>query len=199
MTKGQYIRTNEIKNKNSKSRKGKGIGICGKYIRTKEIKEKQHLKMKGHPSSEYQKQVLFELMSSSKNPMNNPEYKAKISGENCHLFGKPPIPGKFYLYMSPLQGEVKLNHGWELEYAKYLSFYKKLWYYEYKTFKFIFNNKYVSYTPDFYILEEDKYVEIKGWWRRDTEQKFYVFKKQYPNIKIELLMKKDLKKLGIKL
>lgn len=199
MTKGKYIRTKEIKEKNSKSRIGRGIGTCGKYIRTDEVREKQHQKMEGHPSSEYQKQVLREIMSSERNPMNNPEIKASISGENSYRFGKPPIPGKVYLYQSRLQGEVKLNHRWELLYAMYLDSIKEPWYHEYKTFRFIFNNKQVSYTPDFFLPVQNKYIEIKGWWRRDSEQKFEEFKKQYPNIKIDLLMKKDLKRLGIKI
>ena len=199
MTKGQYIRTKEIKEKNSKSRKGKGIGTCGKYIRTKEIKEKQSLKMEGRPTSEYQKEIQRKRMSGIENPMNNLECVEKISGKNCHLFGKPPIPGRFYLYQSPLQGEIKLNHSWELAYAEYLDFYGEPWYHECKTFEFEFNNKQTSYTPDFYLPLEKRYVEIKGRWIRDSEQKFNRFKQQYPEIKIDLLMKKDLKKLGIRI
>ncbi len=199
MTKGQYIRTKDIKEKNSKSRKGKGIGTCGKYIRTKEIKEKQSLKMEGHPSSEYQKEVQRIRMSGIENPMNNPESLAKISGKNCHRFGKPAIPARFFIYQSPLQGEIKLNHGWEKAYAEYLDFYGEPWYYECETFKYEFNNKQISYTPDFYLPLENKFVEIKGRWIRDAEPKFLKFKETYPNIKIELLMKKDLKRLGIKI
>ena len=199
MTKGQYIRTKEIKEKNSKFRKGKGIGTCGKYERTKEIKRKQSSKMIGHPTSEYQKEVQRIRMSGIENPMNNPESIAKISGENCHLFGKPPIPGRFYKYNSPLQGQIKLNHGWELAYAQYLDFYGDPWYHECETFKFEFNEKQTSYTPDFYLPLEKKYVEIKGRWIRDAKEKFEKFKETYPEIKIELLMKKDLKKLGIRI
>ena len=155
--------------------------------------------MEGHPTSEYQKEVVRAFMLSPKNPMYDPEIKASISGENSYRFGKPPVPGKVYLYQSPFQNEVKLNHRWELLYATYLDFIKELWYHEFKTFKFIFNNKQVSYTPDFYLPSQDKYIEIKGWWRRDSEQRFEQFKKEYPNIKIDLLMKKDLKRLGIKI
>lgn len=78
MTKGQYIRTKEIKDKNSKSRKGKGIGNCGKYERTEKVKEKQHNKMKGRPTSKKQKDVLTKLFLSSRNPMNNPESVKKL-------------------------------------------------------------------------------------------------------------------------
>lgn len=199
MTRGQYIRTLEIKEKNSKSRKGKGIGICGKYKRTDDIKEKQHLKMKGHPLSETAIKKNTERMLSSENPMKNPEIKASISGINSHRSGIPPIPGKSYPYVSQFQGEVKLNHSWELLYVKYLNSNNIKWYHEYKTFKFIFNNKQTSYTPDFYLPETDEYIEIKGRWIRDAELKFNKFKEIYPNIKIKLLLKSDLKRLGIKI
>jgi len=199
MTKGQYIRTKEIKDKNSKSRKGIGISICGKYTRTEEIKEKQRIKMKGKPTSDYQKKVLKELMLSSRNPMNDPIIRESISGINAHRYGKTACPARYFKYQSPLQGEVKLNHGWEKSYAEYLDFYGEPWYHECKTFKFEFNGKQTTYTPDFYLPLEKKYVEIKGRWIRDAEQKFLKFKETYPEIKIELLMKKDLKKLGIKI
>lgn len=199
MDKWTYTRTDEIKKKNSENREGKGKGICGKYIRTDEIKAKQSKKMMGHPPSERQKQVLREMFLGSRNPMNDPEIKASISGENSYRFGKPPVPGIVHLYQSPFQGIVKLNHRWELLFANYLDSIKEPWYHEYKTFRFTFNNKSSSYTPDFYLPNQDKYIEVKGRWIRDAKEKFEEFKKQHPEIKIELLMKKDLIKLGIKI
>jgi predicted nuclease of restriction endonuclease-like RecB superfamily len=51
-----------------------------------------------------------------------------------------------------------------------------------------------GYIPDFYLLESDTYIEIKGYWRKDALVKFNLFKNKYSSIKIKVLMKKHLKK-----
>ncbi len=157
------------------------------------------------------------------NPMKDPEISkksgtskvgTKLSKETCekisknhrdmkgkknHMYGKPAKHKvHIYLYQSPLQGEVCLKMSYEFECAKYLDSINEPWYYEFKFFPFIFNNKEVTYTPDFYLSRLDKFIEVKGWWRRDRKEKFEAFKKAYPEINIEVLMLKDLQKLGIK-
>ena len=61
----------------------------------------------------------------------------------------------------------------------------------------IIENNEETYTPDFYLIDYDKYIEIKGWWRDDAKIKYDLFKKTYPNILIELYEKNELKKLNI--
>ena len=125
--------------------------------------------------------------------------KMKNCGKNSHMFGKPPHHGKVYTHISPFQGEIKLNGSYEHKYALYLDSNSVKWYYEPKYFDLILNEKETSYTPDFYIPSQDKYIEIKGYWRDDSKEKYELFLKTYPEIKIKLLMLEDLKELGIKL
>ena len=84
-------------------------------------------------------------------------------------------------------------HGkWELYYAQYLDSKNIKWKRPSETFSYIFNNKEKYYTPDFYIPSEDLYIEIKGYKTEKDEAKW----KQFPK-NLKVLMKKDLKDLGI--
>ncbi|MBI2449299.1 hypothetical protein HYV49_03300 [Candidatus Pacearchaeota archaeon] len=55
------------------------------------------------------------------------------------------------------------------------------------------NNK--TYRPDFYLIKENKWIEIKGYFRKDAKEKWDWFHKEYPNS--ELWDKKRLKELKI--
>lgn len=127
-----------------------------------------------------------------------PEVKESCSGKNNHNYGKPPSHDKRFIHNSLLQGEIKF-HSWDYLFAKYLDSINKPYLYELFTFELILNNKETTYTPDFYLPETDEFVEVKGYWREDAKEKFETFKLQYPDIKIKLLMKDDLKNLGINL
>jgi len=52
-----------------------------------------------------------------------------------------------------------------------------------------------TYRPDCYLPDEDKWVEIKGYFRKDAEEKWNWFHKEYPNS--ELWNEKILKQKGI--
>lgn len=55
-------------------------------------------------------------------------------------------------------------------------------------------NKKHFYTPDFYSPKFDKYFEVKGfWWGNDKEKMNKIFE-QNPEIKIEMIFKKELEK-----
>lgn len=55
--------------------------------------------------------------------------------------------------------------------------------------------KFSTYRPDFYLPDSDIWIEIKGWMRELSLQKWLWFHKTYPNS--ELWDKKKLKELGI--
>jgi signal peptidase I len=52
-----------------------------------------------------------------------------------------------------------------------------------------------TYRPDLYLIEEDRWVEIKGYMRKDAQEKWDWFVSQYPNS--ELWNKSKLEELGI--
>ena len=75
------------------------------------------------------------------------------------------------------------------------------WKYETKTFYVvIMENGYLkdaSYTPDFYLPNEMRYVEIKGYDWEGGKIRFEAFKSQYPFLEIDLINESGLKKLGV--
>lgn len=84
--------------------------------------------------------------------------------------------------------------SWEANLARYYNYLGIKWEYEPKTF--IFTNitrGSVSYTPDFYLPEEDKWVEVKGWMDGKSKTKLSRFKNQYPKEykKLQLITKKE--------
>jgi len=104
------------------------------------------------------------------------------------MFGKKAKHGKRIVYKS-----ILMRSSWVVKYAKYLDKNNIKWQYESK--RFDLGNS--TYAPDFYLPKENKYIEIKGWWRDNAKKKFRRFKRKYPEIKIEVLMRKDLQKLNL--
>ena len=71
--------------------------------------------------------------------------------------------GTIIEYKSPNQGIIKLRSKLESKYAKYLDDSNIDWYYEYKSFPYLdLAGVRRTYTPDFYLPAEDKYIEVKG-------------------------------------
>ena len=52
-----------------------------------------------------------------------------------------------------------------------------------------------TYRPDLYLPAEDKWIEIKGYFRADAEEKWNWFHKEYPNS--ELWNDEKLRKMKI--
>lgn len=159
---------------------------CGRELTSKKYKRciKCHIKfMKNYP---YNKGI-----KKSKN------WKDKISltmkkkgvtkGKNNPMYGKV-THGKWNKYKS-----TWMRSSYEISFAKWLDENHIKWLYESKTFDL--GN--TTYTPDFYLPENDTYIEIKGFWRDDAKKKFNLFKKQYSKIKIEILDKIKLQSLRI--
>jgi predicted nuclease of restriction endonuclease-like RecB superfamily len=98
---------------------------------------------------------------------------------------KAPYNGKRVKYKG-----YTMRSLWEVTYAKYLDKNKIKWVYETVTFDLGES----TYTPDFYLPKTDMFVEIKGFWRPEAKEKFKLFKKLYPYIKIKVI--EDIKSLG---
>lgn len=110
-------------------------------------------------------------------------------GKEHFNFGKKPAKkagrGKGSYYKN-----IWLRSSYELAYAKYLDNLNIKWIYE----PIAFNLGNTTYRPDFYLPKTNEYIEIKGFWRKEAKQKFNLFKKLYPLIKISVLSYKELTK-----
>lgn len=163
----------------------------------------------GVPVSEEIKLLLSVKFSGSGNPFYGKTHSAeslkkmcdyqqinKRTGKDCNFYGKIHH-GKGNWYKCNDGSKVWMRSSWELKFAEYLDKNKIKWLYEPKQFPITYNNKEGTYSPDFYLIEENRYIEIKGWWRDDAKLKFNTFISQYPLIKIDLYQKQELKKLNI--
>ena len=114
--------------------------------------------------------------------------KGKCIGKKNGMFGKIAHHGNGSYYKN-----IWMRSSWEIAYAKWLDIKSIKWKYEYTTF----NLGNTTYTPDFYLINNNKYIEIKGRWFDDAKKKFNKFRKLYSKINIEILDFKKLKKMNI--
>ncbi|WP_027842513.1 NUMOD3 domain-containing DNA-binding protein [Mastigocoleus testarum] len=97
----------------------------------------------------------------------------------------------FYGY-SGFYREHCLRSSLEYIYARYLDYMNIDWTYEHKTY--VLSNG-VRYKPDFLLLENEEFVEIKGIFNFENDlPKIQQFESDY-NVKVTILQEKDLRKL----
>lgn len=83
--------------------------------------------------------------------------------------------------------------NYEYQYAKYLDENDIKWEKPTKSFSYFWNGKMHSYLPDFYLIDTNEYIEIKGIETPRDKAKWSQFPK-----KLIILKRKDLRKLGLK-
>lgn len=88
--------------------------------------------------------------------------------------------------------ELVCQASYESKTVDYLNNNKTEFDWQPKTFKMP-NGK--TYRPDLFLINENKWIEIKGFMRKDAQEKWDWFQSQYPNS--ELWDKSKLKSLGI--
>ena len=102
--------------------------------------------------------------------------------------------GTIVEYNSPNQGTIKLRSKLEAKYASILDDSSIDWYYEPKSFPYLDKKgKRRTYTPDFYLPTEDKYIEVKGFKKVDDEYKVNYLLNN--GINIEMITQDNLKEL----
>lgn len=70
----------------------------------------------------------------------------------------------------------------EANYARYLNFMSIRWQYEPRVFDFEkIRRGCVSYKPDFYLPETDRWIEVKGWFDKKSITRLNRFKRYYPD------------------
>lgn len=100
--------------------------------------------------------------------------------------------GKSCWYESKIAGRVFLDSSWELAFAKYLDANNINWKRNTTRFDYNFENKKHYYVPDFYLIETDEYIEVKGFKVKQDEAKW----KYFPH-KLTVLYSKELKIIGV--
>jgi hypothetical protein len=87
---------------------------------------------------------------------------------------------------------IKFMGMWELQYAKWLDQNNVKWRRPKEKFTYEFEEKQRFYTPDFYLIETQEYVEIKGYETEKDRAKWSAFP-----LKLKIIKGKELFKLEI--
>lgn len=138
-----------------------------------------------------------ELVSHQKGKLRTQEEKDKISEtmkKNPKAGGLREGSGRGVKqwYESAIAGRVYLRSTYELEYVKWLDKNNIIWKANLTKFPFIWEEKTRYYYPDFYLIDEECYVEIKGYETSKDIAKW----RDFP-YKLKVLKLEDLKKLGL--
>ena len=113
---------------------------------------------------------------------------------------------KRYDVLNPtLNSTVTVQGTWELKYALWLNQQGITWIRPSNSFKWASEDDVIThaYHPDFYLPESNTYVEIKGFmWKDpnrkiDDARKLRLVQEQNPSLVLRVLMKSDLKNLGV--
>ena len=100
--------------------------------------------------------------------------------------------------------ETNFQHPSEREFARLLDFYGIPWEYEPRTFPLEYNEDgslRAAFSPDFYLPEQDLYVELTTQSPRLNHlknRKIRRLRELYPHINIKLLNRRDIRSLAIK-
>ncbi len=197
--------------KMSESHKGKSP--WNKGIEWEEMSGENHPLFGTHRSEETINKIKQNLpdLSGKNNPFygqkhtEEDKFKMRIPhlssrGKHHPRFGKSPSHGlKIFPHQTPLQGLIMM-HRWDRLLAKYYDSQNILYLYEPDNFEMIIDGKEMSYTPDFLLPIQNKFIEVKGWMRPLAKLKCDKFREEWSHcFDYEVLMQSDLKSLGIDL
>lgn len=102
------------------------------------------------------------------------------------------------------QQEVVFAHPSEEQFARILDFYQVRWEYEPKTFELRWDdegNVVEAFSPDFYLPEQDLYIELTTMEQRlitKKHRKLRRLRKLYPDVNIKLINRSDFKAMMLK-
>jgi hypothetical protein len=94
-------------------------------------------------------------------------------------------------------GNIFFRSSWEANYARVLNIEGKKWLYEPEQFvvKDVDSGVSIIYVPDFFLVDEKIYVEVKGWLDNDSKRKIKYFKNTFPDKKLLMVIDAKNKKV----
>lgn len=118
---------------------------------------------------------------------------ASVMSNSLKQMGRIPDYNKYRAHYDGPKGKYLMRSKWEVAYAEWLDGQGIDWQYEPRWF----NLGGSSYTPDFYLSAEDRYVEIKGRMTEENAKKLKLFAEHYPQISLTVLQRAELTAIGL--
>lgn len=128
-----------------------------------------------------------------RNPLSD-AHKAKISATINNKVAEGTWHASLARNMHYTYNGIDLHGTWELKYAEWLDLNNIAWRRPSESFTYIFKGAEHKYTPDFYLLDSNTYIEIKGYKTDKDRAKWEQFPKE---LSLNVLMEEDLLKLGL--
>jgi hypothetical protein len=127
------------------------------------------------------------LSKNAKDKKLGPQKKMSIAAQNRIRTKRET------LYTSAKGGkredlQMYFRSNWEANFARILNYQGKNWVYEKYTFQL---EECISYTPDFYVIEEDTFYELKGRMNERSIKQLELMKEKFPHIKLVLICGKE--------
>lgn len=175
-----------IAEKSSKTQKGRGLSA-------------EHLanlrKSNGGPKSEQHRKNLSAALMGREvwNKGLTKFTNASVMSNSLKQMGRIPDYNKYRAHYDGPKGKYLMRSRWEVAYAEWLDEQNIDWQYEPRWFALGGS----SYTPDFYLPAEDRYVEIKGRMTEENAKKLKKFAERYPQINLTVLQRAELTAIGL--
>lgn len=84
--------------------------------------------------------------------------------DNIESYTKNNVSGRVKNYeVIDSIGKTKVKGKWELKVAEWLNLHNVRWTNDVNSFEYLWNDKIHRYFPDFYLIEYDIYIEVKGY------------------------------------
>lgn len=123
------------------------------------------------------------LIAATKGTKWSAKTREKLTGRNSPHWGKPPRHKPRIEYSG-----IKFRSTWEVRFAKRLDEFGIKWEYE----KHRFDLDECTYTPDFYLPEQEVFWEVKGWLDSRSQRIALLFRSKYPEIPLVIATKPTL-------
>jgi hypothetical protein len=127
----------------------------------------------------------------------NKDTHPSLMSASKKLTGRMPDYNKYKSwYPDDKHKEIEMRSSWEVKFALWLDEGGIKWEYEPRWFN-VGSGKWrgTSYTPDFWLVEQNEYVELKGRFTKENKRKMNKFFEIYPDVKLFMFFGKHLAKV----
>jgi len=111
---------------------------------------------------------------TTENRKKHSDLMKKVVEKNPESYSTNNVSGRAKIYE---YNGIKLKGTWEVKIATLLDKYKIKWTNDIKPIPYFWNEKWHLYFPDFYLIDYDKYIEVKGYQRERDLAKWKVVDK----------------------
>lgn len=126
------------------------------------------------------------------------ETKEKLSEARSRFLNERGNGGfrnvKWFKAIDSFGNECTLRGTWELKVSEWLNQQGVIWTRKHYI-KYLDDNINRTYSPDFYVPDDDTIIEVKGYYSERDKKKMSLIKNQYPQLKIKFIMKNEIEKI----